>query len=46
MVKAVGTAARKEFERELGTSVHLELSVRVRRGWRGDDSLLDRLGIE
>ena len=46
MVKAVGTAARKEFERELGTRVHLELSVRVRRGWRGDDSLLDRLGIE
>jgi GTP-binding protein Era len=46
MVKAVGTAARKELERELGTRVHLDLSVRVRRGWRGDDSLLDRLGIE
>jgi GTP-binding protein Era len=46
MVKAVGTAARKELERELGTRVHLDLAVRVRRGWRGDDSLLDRLGIE
>ncbi len=46
MVKAVGTAARKELERELGTRVHLDLSIRVRRGWRGDDSLLDRLGIE
>ena len=46
MVKAVGTAARKEIERELGTRVHLDLAVRVRRGWRGDDSLLDRLGIE
>ena len=46
MVKAVGTAARKELERELGTRVHLDLSVRVRRGWRGDDALLDRLGIE
>jgi GTP-binding protein Era len=46
MVKAVGAAARRELERELGSRVHLELSVRVRRGWRGDDALLDRLGIE
>jgi len=46
MIKAVGTAARRELQRELGTRVHLELSVRVRRGWRADDALLDRLGIE
>jgi GTPase len=46
MIKAVGTAARRELERELGGRVHLELSVRVRRGWRADESLLDRLGIE
>ena len=46
MIKAVGTAARRELERELGTRVHLELAVRVRRGWRADESLLDRLGIE
>jgi GTPase len=46
MIKAVGTAARRELERELGTHVHLELSVRVRRHWRADESLLDRLGIE
>ena len=46
MVKAFGTAARRELERELGTRVHLDLSVRVRRGWRSDDALLDRLGIE
>ena len=45
MIKAVGTAARRELERELGTRVHLDLSVRVRR-WRADDALLDRLGIE
>ena len=45
MIKAVGTAARRELERELGTRVHLDLSVRVRRSWRGDDALLDRLGI-
>jgi GTP-binding protein Era len=46
MIKAIGTAARRELERELGTRVHLELSVRVRRSWRADDALLDRLGIE
>ena len=46
MVRAVGTAARKEMEALLGRRVHLDLSVRVRRGWRRDDALLDRLGIE
>jgi GTPase len=45
MIKSIGTAARRELERELGTKVHLDLSVRVRRSWRGDDALLDRLGI-
>jgi GTPase len=45
MIKAIGTAARKEIERELGSPVHLDLSVRVRRSWRADDALLDRLGI-
>jgi GTP-binding protein Era len=46
MIKAIGTAARRELQRELGTKVHLDLSVRVRRGWRADEGLLDRLGIE
>ncbi len=45
MVKAIGSAARLELERELGSQVHLDLSVRVRRAWRADDGLLDRLGI-
>jgi GTP-binding protein Era len=45
MIKAIGTAARKEIERELAEHVHLDLSVRVRRSWRADDALLDRLGI-
>jgi GTP-binding protein Era len=45
MIKAIGTAARKEIERELQCHVHLDLSVRVRRDWRGDEGLLDRLGI-
>jgi GTP-binding protein Era len=45
MIKAIGIAARAELERELGSHVHLELSVRVRRDWRADEGLLDRLGI-
>jgi GTP-binding protein Era len=46
MIKAIGVAARRAIERELGSHVHLVLSVRVRRGWRADDRVLDRLGIE
>jgi GTP-binding protein Era len=46
MVRAIGTAARRELERELGAQVHLDLRVDVRRRWRADDALLDRLGIE
>ncbi|MGI8622225.1 MAG: GTPase Era [Solirubrobacteraceae bacterium] len=45
MIRDVGTAARKEIEREVAERVHLELQVRVRRSWRADDALLDRLGI-
>jgi GTP-binding protein Era len=46
MIKSIGVAARRAIERELGTKVHLELSVRVRRHWRADERMLDRLGIE
>ena len=45
MIKAIGVAARRELERVLSCQVHLDLSVRVRRDWRGDDGLLDRLGF-
>ena len=45
MVKLIGSAARKALEAELEAQVYLDLSVRVRRGWRADDALLDRLGI-
>jgi GTP-binding protein Era len=45
-VKEVGTAARRELERELGARVYLDLNVKVRRRWRRDEGLLDRLGIE
>jgi len=46
MVRDVGSAARKEMEALLGRRVFLDLRVRVRKGWRRDESLLDRLGIE
>jgi GTP-binding protein Era len=46
MIKAIGTAARREIEARLDTHVHLDLSVRVRRRWRADEGLLDRLGID
>jgi GTP-binding protein Era len=46
MVKSIGIAARRAIERHLGVRVHLDLRVRVRRHWRADEHLLDRLGIE
>ena len=46
MIKSIGVASRRAIERELGIRVHLELSVRVRRHWRADERVLDRLGIE
>jgi len=46
MVREIGTAARKELERDLDARVFLDLQVKVREHWRRDDSLLDRIGIE
>jgi GTP-binding protein Era len=45
-IKEIGTAARTELEQELGARVFLDLQVRVRKRWREDEGLLDRLGIE
>ncbi len=46
MIRAVGSAARKEVETELGARVFLDLQVKVRARWRRDEGLLDRLGID
>ncbi len=46
MIKAIGTAARRELQRALDRRVHLDLSVRTRRDWRSDEAMLDRLGID
>ena len=44
--RAIGTAGPQADRDATGSRVHLDLRVRVRKGWRGDDALLDRLGIE
>ena len=44
-VRAIGTAARPEIERLMGGSIYLDLRVKVRRGWRRDDALLERFGL-
>jgi len=46
VIGEIGTGARRSLEGELGAKVHLDLQVRVRRHWRRDEDLLDRLGIE
>jgi GTPase len=44
-VRAIGTASRPGIEQLLGGSIYLDLRVKVRRGWRRDDSLLERFGL-
>ena len=45
MIRAIGTAARQALAELWGVPVHLDLTVKVRRGWRQDDSMLNRLGL-
>lgn len=44
MLRQIGTAARREIERMVGETAYLDLRVRVREGWRRDESELRRLG--
>jgi GTP-binding protein Era len=45
MIKAIGTAARKELEQFFDTRVFLDLRVKVRADWREDERMLDELGL-
>ena len=45
MLKAIGSAARREIEAFLGTKVYLGLFVKVREGWREDQGVLDEIGL-
>ena len=44
MLKRIGTEARKDLEKLLGTRVYLELFVRVQDKWRQKDPLMDEFG--
>ena len=43
MLKTIGTAARQEIERMLGTKVYLELFVKVRPNWRESRAFVEEL---
>jgi GTP-binding protein Era len=43
MLKKIGTAARIEIERMLGTKVYLELFVKVRQNWRESRGFVEEL---
>jgi GTP-binding protein Era len=45
MIKAIGTAARKELEAFFDARVFLDLHVKVKEGWREDERTLDSLGL-
>jgi GTP-binding protein Era len=45
-VKEVGTRARQDIERLLGTRVYLELFVKVEEDWRNSARALNELGIK
>src|SRR5438309_4117352 len=43
MLKRIGTSARRQIERLVGTKVFLELFVKVRENWRRSEAALDDL---
>ena len=45
-IKRIGTEARTELERLMGSKVFLELWVKVRSGWADDDARLRTYGYE
>jgi GTP-binding protein Era len=46
MLKAIGSAARREIESFLGGKVFLGLFVKVREGWREQERALDEAGLD
>ena len=43
-IKRIGTEAREDLERVLGTAVYLDLTVKVKKNWRRDASQIRRFG--
>jgi GTP-binding protein Era len=46
MLKQIGERARKEIEAQLDGQIFLQLHVKVREGWRGDERAVKRLGYD
>ena len=44
-IKKIGTNARKSIEHHTGRKTHLDLVVRVRKGWADNQADLHSLGI-
>ena len=44
-IKKIGTEARRDVERLLGTRIYLDLKVKVSQGWRSDRKFRERLGL-
>jgi GTP-binding protein Era len=44
-IKKIGTEARRDVERLLGTRIYLDLKVKVSQGWRSDRQFLEQLGL-
>jgi GTP-binding protein Era len=45
-IKQIGSEARTELGRMLGTKVFLDLNVKVAKNWRSDEDLMRRLGYK
>ncbi|MCL4455874.1 MAG: GTPase Era [Nitrospirae bacterium] len=44
-LKSIGTAARLDMEKLLGTKVFIELRVKIKKDWRGNERILKELGF-
>ncbi len=45
IIKQIGTEARRDVQRLLGTRIYLDLKVKVTPGWRNDTRFLEKLGL-
>ncbi len=46
MLKKIGSQARRDMERLLGSSIYLQLWVKVKKDWRDSDFLLKNFGYD
>ncbi len=46
MIKQIGTSARIDMEKLLGTKVYLELYVKVKKDWKKDGRFLNEMGLK